>query len=220
MNKEGDVIEEEEYFECMVTHKISHPDMMLCMDVVGSDTSQKGDGAVGGEKFVCAVGTTLKEKCSTKSKHWTLLGLTAFDGSPVMCIVIFSGNKLVPLYETRMDQFTNVEDLASEEDYFNKNSGPGKLYPGGPICTFKGVEVPYMCRWKPKGSIDGSILLDIFKTLDILKVFNTERERGIKPMVLVDAHGSRFGLQFLEYINTPETEWCVCIGVPYGTSLW
>ena len=32
MNKEGDVIKEEESFGCKVTHKISHPDMILCMD--------------------------------------------------------------------------------------------------------------------------------------------------------------------------------------------
>ena len=48
-----------------------------------------------------------------------------------------------------------------------------------------------MCRWTPKGSIDGSILLDIVKTLDVLNVFRTERENALKPMLLVDAHGSR-----------------------------
>jgi len=91
------------------------------MDEIGSDTSQKGDGAVGGERFVCAAGTTPKEKCSTKFKHWTLLRLTAFDGSPVMCIVIFAGVKRVTLYETGMDQFADIEGLASEDDFFDKN---------------------------------------------------------------------------------------------------
>ena len=66
------------------------------------------------------------------------------------------------------------------------------------------------------GSIDSRILLDIVKTLDILNVFKTEREHALKPI----SHGSWFDLKFLEYINAPETEWCVCIGVPYGTSLW
>ena len=77
-----------------------------------------------------------------------------------------------------------------------------------------------MCRWTPKGSIDGSILLDIVKTLDIIGVFQTNREQGIKPMLLVDAHGSKLDLEFLEYIKNPDTEWYVCIGVSYGTSLW
>ena len=48
-----------------------------------------------------------------------------------------------------------------------------------------------MCRWTPKGSIDGSILLDIVKTLDVLNVFRTERENALKPILRVDAHGSR-----------------------------
>ena len=40
------------------------------------------------------------------------------------------------------------------------------------------------------------------------------------PFLLLDGHGSRFGLSFLEYINDAWHEWAVCIGVPYGTSLW
>ena len=39
-------------------------------------------------------------------------------------------------------------------------------------------------------------------------------------MLLVNAYDSRFYLPFLEHINTPATEWYVCISVPYGTSLW
>ena len=36
----------------------------------------------------------------------------------------------------------------------------------------------------------------------------------------MDVHGSRIELNFLEYINNPETKGACCIGVPYGTSLW
>jgi hypothetical protein len=43
---------------------------------------------------------------------------------------------------------------------------------------------------------------------------------GPNPFLLLDGHGSRFELPFMEYINQPETMWCVCIGVPYGTSYW
>ena len=61
-------------------------------------------------------------------------------------------------------------------------------------------------------------LKDILRTLDELEVF--PRVNGLKPFLLVDGHGSRLEIPFLEYINEPDHEWVVCIGVPYGTDLW
>ena len=63
-----------------------------------------------------------------------------------------------------------------------------------------------------------TILKDILRTIDELEVFPWVN--GLKPFLLVDGHGSRFELEFLEYINNPDHEWVVCIGVPYGTDLW
>jgi len=40
------------------------------------------------------------------------------------------------------------------------------------------------------------------------------------PFLLLDGHGSRFELPFLDYVNSADTKWTVCIGVPYGTNLW
>jgi hypothetical protein len=40
------------------------------------------------------------------------------------------------------------------------------------------------------------------------------------PFLLVDGHGSRFELPFLDYIHNPEHPWTVAIGVPYGTAKW
>ena len=54
-------------------------------------------------------------------------------------------------------------------------------------------------------------------TLDELELFS--RKEAL-PFLICDAHGSRFELPFLEYINNPEHEWAVCISVPYGTALW
>ena len=85
---------------------------------------------------------------------------------------------------------------------------------------YKDKEVPCMCCWTPKYSIDGSILLDIVKTLNIFKIYDNDRAMSITHMLLLDAHGSNFDLSFLEYINASAEKWCVCIGVPYGTSLW
>jgi hypothetical protein len=40
------------------------------------------------------------------------------------------------------------------------------------------------------------------------------------PFLLLDGHGSRFQLPFLDYITAEETKWTVCIGVPYGMHVW
>lgn len=107
------------------------------MDEVGANTSQKGAGAVGGEKFVYEKGTTPKEKCSTKSKHWTLLGFTVLDETSVICLLIFTGNDEVPLHATCMYVFAEVEGVPNDIDFLGKNCGPGKIYHGGPKCMFK-----------------------------------------------------------------------------------
>jgi hypothetical protein len=60
--------------------------------------------------------------------------------------------------------------------------------------------------------------------MDHLNLF--PRTDGIKPFLLLDGHGSRLELPFLEYINDPLHEWLVCIGKPFllldghGTSYW
>ncbi len=38
--------------------------------------------------------------------------------------------------------------------------------------------------------------------------------------VLLDGHGSCFGIDFLRYMSDNDTKWTVCVGVPYGTHLW
>ena len=114
--------------------------------------------------------------------------------------------KNVPLHKIGVDQFSSVVRNAAKEDFLNENSRPGRIYSGGLICLFKGVEVPCMCWWTPKGSTDGAVILDILKTLDILEVYSTEREQGLKPIILVYVHGNRYNLDLLECIHTPETE--------------
>jgi hypothetical protein len=54
--------------------------------------------------------------------------------------------------------------------------------------------------------------------LDSLKLF--DRSKGLYPFLILDGHGSRFELDFLDYINTCESKWHVNIGLPYGTSYW
>ena len=40
------------------------------------------------------------------------------------------------------------------------------------------------------------------------------------PLLLLNSHGSRIELPFLQYINDPLYLWIDLSGVTYGTSLW
>jgi hypothetical protein len=55
--------------------------------------------------------------------------------------------------------------------------------------------------------------------LDSLQVFDRETT-GLDPFLILDGHGSRFDIKFLEYIKARPTKWNVNIGLPYGTSYW
>ena len=50
MDRTGIIVDHErDVFGCKVIHYMDHPEMVLCMDEVGTNTSQKVDGVVGGE---------------------------------------------------------------------------------------------------------------------------------------------------------------------------
>jgi hypothetical protein len=59
----------------------------------------------------------------------------------------------------------------------------------------------------------------MLRCLDSLQVFDRETH-GLNPFLILDGHGSRFDLKFLEYMNESPTKWNVNIGLPYGTSYW
>ncbi len=42
----------------------------------------------------------------------------------------------------------------------------------------------------------------------------------MRPLFLLDGHGSRLELPFLTYVNDPGHPWVICIGVLFGTSYW
>jgi len=182
-------------------------------------TSQEGDGAVGGERKIVTRGTVPKESAATNSTHFTLLGFTAATGEPVMCAVIIAAKTLRPEVITGLDIFAPVEGVEEDDDFYEKNTGAGKMYPCGPTCTYRGKEVPCLVCNTENGSITSDLLKMFLEKLDSFDLF-PRGEDGVKPFLLLDGHGSRLELPFLQYINDPAHEWVVCIGVPYGTSYW
>ena len=64
---------------------------------------------------------TPQQKASTKDKHFILLGLTALNGDPVTCSIIFCGKRMTKLYECEMDVFVEKVGLASDDYFFEKS---------------------------------------------------------------------------------------------------
>ena len=132
-----------------------------------------------------------------------------------MCVIILARKGGEPLYQTDLDLSAEFIGDLDDSDFFEQNSGKGKAFTGGPSCHFRGKDIPYLCRWTENVSINTRIIRDILVTIDALEIY----DRTIAtPCVLLDGHCSRFGLPFLQYISDPNHEWCVVIGVPYGTS--
>ena len=200
-------------------YELIHPEMCLVVDEVGSNISQRGDGHIAGKKYCCEKGYGVPQnKSSINDRHFTLLGFTALTGEPVLCVVIIAGVIEAYEVETGIDIDAPVTGDPSDKDYFANNTGKGKLFPKGPECHFNGKTVPCLVRWSPSGSITSKILADCLATLNYHGLFQHCNQR--RPFLLLDGHGSRFELPFLQYVTDADHPWMVCQGVPYGTSLW
>jgi hypothetical protein len=141
------------------------------------------------------------------------MGFTAADGKPLLCAIIFAAKTMKHGCVTGFDP---LAEWIGDEQNVEANSGDEKTYPYGPVCTFRGKEVPCFCCNSESGSINGALLTAMLKYIEDKQVFN--RSTGLNPFLLLDGHGSHFELEFLEYINCKESKWEVNIGLPYGTS--
>ena len=73
MAKAGNIInKEEEAYGLPCTIHITHPELCIVADGVGSNTYQTGDGHVGGHKLVCASKSIPQAKSSNNQKHFTV----------------------------------------------------------------------------------------------------------------------------------------------------
>jgi hypothetical protein len=203
--------------------KIIHPEYLLFFDETGCNTNQKKDGHYGGEKLVCARGMTPKQICSSRDKHFTVLGLTAATGEPVLCVVIFASEKkggVVANWSEGIDLMVDpVLDEKGEVLVSDINFGQGKYFPSGPTCCFRGKHIPYLPLSSPSGGITGELLVEILKWLDTNDVFERV-PGGPAPFLLLDGHESRLSAVFIDYITDPNHIWHVNLGIPHATSYW
>lgn len=146
MDKEGNVMESaEEAYGQRCTIRINYPELCFVADEVGSNISQTGDGNVGGSKVVCGSKCVPQKKASKKNKHFTVMGITALTGEPLMCVVIIEGVQRQVEIELGLDLEADC-DIGSYDDvdFVKNNTGPGKRFPGGPTCHFRGQEIPFI----------------------------------------------------------------------------
>ena len=120
MDKEGNEVSEEKSFGCKVRIQFTRPDLAICCDEVGCNISQDGDGESGGTKYVCHVDDKPSNSSTKKDSHFTCLGLTRFDGHPLMCVVLLTGKKRNLMVETGIDTSSTepiIGDIETDGQY-------------------------------------------------------------------------------------------------------
>jgi hypothetical protein len=203
-------------------HEIVNPDYLLFFDETGCNTNQKKDGHNGGEKYVCGRGMRPKQIASNRDRHFTVLGLTAASGDPVLCVVIFASERKGVAASWAEGIDLTVDPVKDEDGAVlleKVNFGEGKYFPSGPTCFFRGKEIPYLPLTSPSGGITGELLVSILSWLDEREIF--ERfDGGPEPFIVVDGHESRLQPVFVDYITDPKHIWHVNFGIPHATSYW
>jgi len=148
--------------------------------------------------------------------HFTVLGFTAANGQLILCATILACKVLKVEYIMGVNHFAEVVDANLMDKICD---GEDKCwFPYGPNCYVRGTKVPCFVGHSENGSIMSKLLAAMLQHMDVCCIFNSTD--GVLPFLLHDGHGSRFELPFLEYINNPMHMWKMCIGVPYGTSIW
>jgi hypothetical protein len=223
-NAIGEIVEDpKQALGLICEYELLHPDHLIFFDETGCNTNQKKDGHNGGQKFVCGRNMTPKQIAATRDKHFTVLGLTAATGEPVLCVVVFASESkhgVVADWAQGIDITVIPEkDENGEVIVDDVNFGDGKYWPGGPTCIFRGKELKYLPLASPSGGITGELLIEVLKWIGDNNVFD-RAEGDPTPFLVVDGHDSRWLPDFVDYITEPGTEWKLNFGIPHATSYW
>jgi hypothetical protein len=82
----------DEVFGLPTNIKLVHPNYLLFVDEVGSNTDMKKDKQQGKQRVIAEKGCQGTRSAITSDLHYTVMGFTAATGEPVMCCVIFQSN--------------------------------------------------------------------------------------------------------------------------------
>ena len=94
--------------------------MCICFDNTGSNISIKGDGHIGGHKYLCASGTTPHHKLSETEGHFMAHGVTAFNQEPIGGVVIIMVNNNKDEVESGINIFAELIRGENDADCFEK----------------------------------------------------------------------------------------------------
>ena len=158
MDHYGNVVEEEFSHGCQVTHDVTRPENCFGLDELRGNTIQKGDGQNCGQLFVCTKEEVPQITINIRSKHYTVMGITAFTGEIAMCVIMLAGLKPNTLYETGFDPFAVVVGDWEAEDFVENNMGPAKNFHVDLPILLKGEKFLAFFRRSPNGSVISEIL--------------------------------------------------------------
>ena len=124
-------------------YRVKYPEYCVFVDKVGNNTHIKDDGSFGGEEILKKKGSKERVTAANNDAHFTVLGFTSGKGAPFMCAIKFAAHEL----NSEQQLGCNIRADIVENDFsMRANHGPGKRYPGGPICCFNSVDVPaFIC---------------------------------------------------------------------------
>ena len=77
-------------------YKLTHPEYLLFVDEVGSNTNMSRDENKGGERLVCERGSVSRQQASTSDAHFTVLRFINVLSQPVLCGIIIGGASFSP----------------------------------------------------------------------------------------------------------------------------
>jgi hypothetical protein len=152
----------------LVDITFKHPELVFVADECGTNTNMsKENMSSGNKKHASTRDADVKIPACTSDCHFTTMIWTALTGEPVMVVVITEKDS--DLTWSELHGF-NIEakwvgddsiynDIKSSDDstaalkdalktsifpevLLNMNTGPGKVFPGGPVCSFQGCSIP------------------------------------------------------------------------------
>ena len=85
-------------------YHLTHLEMLLVADELGSTSSLRGDGHIGGQKYLFEQSVVPQIQAShSNEQYFTILGFTSMSAHPVLCLIIIAGVQEIYEIKTVID---------------------------------------------------------------------------------------------------------------------